>query len=230
MTDAEKVKKLMDEKKINVLKLSKMTGISPTTLYSIFKRNGSISLENAIAIAEVFDINPNEICSNSSVSISKYTEERVSPIQRTLDLYEKNDPQMLYNAENILLAYFQMDDEAKEELLSFLEMKLKRHTDPEKLEQVEKTIKKKYKPEEYEECGYCRSTGKTESFGIDLIEECWDLGIFGGLEVAVSIEPRSKELMLSYFMKKGGYGDDTSILIKYCPICGRKLTGRYYLK
>jgi transcriptional regulator with XRE-family HTH domain len=230
MTDAERVKEIIDEKEIKVSKLARMTGISATTLYSIFQRNGSVSIENAIRIANALGIDPNEICSNSPVKIIASPEQSISPIQKTLDFFEKNDPEMIYNAENILQAYYQMDDEAKEELLSFLEMKLKRHTDPNRLEQVEQTIKGKYRVEEYPECEYCRTPERLNDFAKDIFDEYWNFGIYGDLNVSVSIAPERKELYLAYFITKGGYGDETIITINFCPICGRRLMGRYYRK
>ena len=153
MREIEKLKKLLDDNRMSVKKLGKYTGIPPTTLYSILKRNSSIRYENAVRIANVFGIQPIEICSADVVS---------------------------------------------QELMGT------------------------------EECPYCRTKTMDEGCGEDFFREEYDFGILGQFEVSVCIYPKDAQLSMNHlFITSEG---EQVLKINYCPICGRRLVGRYYRK
>ena len=68
MGDGKKLKEYLDEKGTNVRKISKATGISATTLYSIIQKDSNIRFDFALRLANELGIDVNEICSASPIS------------------------------------------------------------------------------------------------------------------------------------------------------------------
>ena len=68
MGDGKKLKEYLDEKGTNVRKISKATGISATTLYSIIQKDSNIRFDFALRLANELGIDVNEICSASPFS------------------------------------------------------------------------------------------------------------------------------------------------------------------
>ncbi len=64
----KKLKEYLDEKGTNVRKISKATGISATTLYSIIQKDSNIRFDFALRLANELGIDVNEICSASPFS------------------------------------------------------------------------------------------------------------------------------------------------------------------
>ena len=50
------LKKALDENHMSVQKLAKLTGIAPTTLYSIIQRDTSVRFDHALRIANILGI------------------------------------------------------------------------------------------------------------------------------------------------------------------------------
>lgn len=65
MSDAEKLKEILNSKNMTVKDLSKRCGTPPTTIYTIIQRDKKIRFELAIKIANVLDIEVEEICSSA---------------------------------------------------------------------------------------------------------------------------------------------------------------------
>ena len=150
MGDGKKLKEILDEKGTNVRKISKATGISATTLYSIIQKDSNIRFD----LANELDIDVNEICSASPFSGS-IKEEEIYPtlpdgLNGALDAsrvktYLKNSMYPLMylfgknsmpDVDNLLTSFYQLDDEARQEVVETIRLKLQYHRDPERAKQI----------------------------------------------------------------------------------------------
>ena len=154
MGDGKKLKEYLDEKGTNVRRIAKETGISATTLYTIIQKDSNIRFDFALRLANALDIDVNEICSASPFS-GAITEEEIYPtlpdgLNGALDAsrvktYLKNSlyPLMylfgknsMPDVDNLLTSFYQLDDEARKEVVETIQFKLQYHRDPERAEQV----------------------------------------------------------------------------------------------
>ena len=145
MGDGKKLKEYLDEKGTNVRRIAKETGISATTLYTIIQKDSNIRFDFALRL---------EICSASPFS-GAITEEEIYPtlpdgLNGALDAsrvktYLKNSlyPLMylfgknsMPDVDNLLTSFYQLDDEARKEVVETIQFKLQYHRDPERAEQV----------------------------------------------------------------------------------------------
>ena len=154
MGDGKKLKEFIDSKGTNVRKIAKETGISATTLYTIIQKDTNIRFDFALRLANALDIDVNEICSTSPFSGKMMPLETLpdfpSGINEALDssrikAYLKNSlyPLMalfgknsMPDVDNLLTSFYQLDDEARQEIVETIQFKLKYHKDPERAEQV----------------------------------------------------------------------------------------------
>ena len=164
MGDGKKLKEILESKGTNVRQIAKATGISATTLYSVIQKDSNIRFDFALRLANELEIDVNEICSNSPVSVV-ITEEEIYPtlpdgLDGALDgnlvkTYLKNSMYpLLYlfgkngmpDVDKLLTSFYQLDDEARKEIVETIHFKLKYHKDQERAEQI-KQIKnhKKYR-------------------------------------------------------------------------------------
>lgn len=157
MSDGARLKKILEEKGTNVRQISKKTGISPSTLYSIIQKDTHIRFDNALRIANVLDIDVSEICSAVPFS-GEMTEDEIyttihdsmgildnnrvyvyakSSMLPLLRLYGKNQ---IIDLDNLMTSFYQLDDEARAEVVEIIQLKLKTHRDPKRAEDI-KNIK-----------------------------------------------------------------------------------------
>lgn len=159
MGDGKKLKEFIDSNGTNVRKVAKETGISATTLYTIIQKDTNIRFDFALRLANSLDIDVNEICSTSPFSGKMMPLETLpdfpSGINEALDssrikTYLKNSlyPLMalfgknsMPDVDNLLTSFYQLDDEARQEIVETIQFKLKYHKDPERAENV-KQIKR----------------------------------------------------------------------------------------
>lgn len=159
MGDGKRLKEFIDSKGTNVRKIAKETGISATTLYTIIQKDTNIRFDFALRLANALDIDVNEICSTSPFSNQTIPLETLpdfpSGINEALDssrikTYLKNSlyPLMalfgknsMPDVDNLLTSFYQLDDEARQEIVETIQFKLKYHKDPERAENV-KQIKR----------------------------------------------------------------------------------------
>ena len=154
MGDGKKLKEYLDIKGTNVRKIAKETGISPTTLYSIIQKDSHIRFDFALRLANVLEIDVNEICSASPFS-GEIKEDEIYPTLPPA-LYHALDPSRvrvyikgsLYplmhlfgknampDVDNLLTSFYQLDDETRQEVVEMIHLKLKYHKDPERAEQI----------------------------------------------------------------------------------------------
>ena len=155
MGDGQSLKRILDEKGSNIRKISKITGITASTLYNIVKKDGNLRYDWALRIANVLDIEPEEICANSPFSgaltkedvyptvkdpkgrldnlrINGYLEGSLTPL---LKLY---GPTAMPDVDKLLTDFYKLDDEARSEVIQFLNMKKKTHMDPKRVNDVKK--------------------------------------------------------------------------------------------
>ena len=154
MGDGKNLKKYLDEKGTNVRKIAKTTGISATTLYSIIQKDSNIRFDFALRLANELQIDVNEICSASPFS-DTIKEEEIYPtlpdgLNGALDAsrvktYLKNSMYPLMylfgknsmpDVDNLLTSFYQLDDEARQEVVETIRLKLQYHRDPKRAEQI----------------------------------------------------------------------------------------------
>ena len=159
MGDGRKLKEIIDSKPdMNVRKLAMAAGISATTLYTIIKKDTSIRFDFALRLANELNVSVDEICSdmpftgdledNSSYPqlpegmnsmldesrIKRYLTNRMYPL---MELFGKHS---MPDIDNLLTSFYQLDDNARHEIIEMIKVKLKYNKDPERAEQV-KSIK-----------------------------------------------------------------------------------------
>lgn len=154
MGDGLKLKKYLDEKGTNVRQIAKATGISATTLYTIIQKDSNIRFDFALRLANELEIDVNEICSAVPFS-GELKEEEIYPtlpngLNGALDssrvkTYLKNSMYPLMHlfgknsmpdVDNLLTSFYQLDDEARKEVVETIQFKLQYHRDPERAEQI----------------------------------------------------------------------------------------------
>jgi transcriptional regulator with XRE-family HTH domain len=154
MGDGKKLKEYIDSKGTNVRKIAKETGISATTLYTIIQKDSNIRFDFALRLANALEIDVNEICSTSPFSDDISEEETYPSLPSGLNVvldssriktYLKNSlyPLMhlfgknsMPDVDNLLTSFYQLDDEARKEVVETIQFKLQYHRDPERAEQV----------------------------------------------------------------------------------------------
>jgi len=157
MGDGSKLKKYLDEKGTNVRQIAKQTGISPTTLYSIIQKDSNLRFDYALRIANILEIEVDEICEANPFS-GKLTVDEIFPTlgefnglldSNRVKLYLKTSllplmhmygPNGMPDVDNLLTSFYQLDDEARSEIVDMIKVKLKYHRDPERTENI-KNIK-----------------------------------------------------------------------------------------
>ncbi len=159
MGDGKKLKEILDKKGTNVRRISKETSISPTTLYTIIQKDTNIRYDFGLRLANALEIDVDEICSSSpfskDISTKDFYPELPSGLNEALDAsriktYLTNSLYPLMNlfgkksmpdVDRLLTLFYQLDDEARKEVVETIQFKLKYHKDEERAEQV-KQIKK----------------------------------------------------------------------------------------
>ena len=157
MGDGKRLKEIVDEKNTNIRKLAKASGINASTLYAIVQKDSNIRFDYALRLANELDIDVNEICSASPFS-GAITEDEIYPTFKDtkglldtsrvrtylkgslfplMELYGKN---AMPDVDNLLTSFYQLDDEARQEVIETIKLKLQYHKDPERAKEV-KNIK-----------------------------------------------------------------------------------------
>ncbi len=160
MGDGKRLKEILDSKGTNVRRIAKASGISATTLYSIIQKDSNIRFDYALRLANELEIDVNEICAASPFS-GTITEAEIYPTIPSYDgiphslhgmldksrvkgyltgslyplmfLFGKNS---MPDVDNLLTSFYQLDDEARQEIVETMRLKLKYHKDPERAEQI----------------------------------------------------------------------------------------------
>lgn len=158
MGDGKRLKEIIDAKGTNIRRVAKASGISASTLYSIIQKDTNIRFDYALRIANELEIDVNEICSANPFSgelkedeiymtfhdkkgmldssrVKEYLQYSMQPLMM---LYGKN---AMPDVDNLLTSFYQLDDEARSEIVETVKLKLQYHRDPQRAEDI-KQIKK----------------------------------------------------------------------------------------
>lgn len=157
MGDGKRLKEIIDAKGTNVRKIAKASGISGSTLYSIIQKDTNIRFDYALRLANELDVDVNEICSASPFS-GELTEDEIYPTVKDtkgildanrvksylkysllplMELYGKNS---MPDVDNLLTSFYQLDDEARREVIDTIKVKLQYHKNTKRAEEI-KNIK-----------------------------------------------------------------------------------------
>ena len=157
MGDGLKLKKYLEEKGTNVRQIAKQTGISPTTLYSIIQKDSNLRFDWALRIANILEIEVDEICEANPFS-GKISVEEIYPTlgefngildasrvrgylkSSILPLMHMYGPNGMPDVDNLLTSFYQLNDEARNEIVEMIKVKLKYQRDPQRAEDI-KSIK-----------------------------------------------------------------------------------------
>ncbi len=157
MGDGLKLKKYLDEKGTNVRQIAKQTGISPTTLYSIIQKDSNLRFDWALRIANILEIEVDEICEANPFS-GKISVDEIYPTlgefngrldasrvrgylkSSILPLMHMYGPNGMPDVDNLLTSFYQLNDEARNEIVEMIKLKLKYQKDPIRAENI-KSIK-----------------------------------------------------------------------------------------
>ncbi|SNU05010.1 DNA-binding transcriptional regulator, XRE family [Lachnospiraceae bacterium] len=154
MGDGKNLKEILDSKNMSVRELSRRTGISRTTIYSIIQKDTNIRFDFALRIANELDIETSDICSNTPFSGDIAANEVFPALPEGLNsvldsgrikMYLKNSLYPLMNlfgkksmpdVDNLLTSFYKLDDEARQEIIEMIKIKLKTHTDKEREKEI----------------------------------------------------------------------------------------------
>ena len=156
MGDGQKLKQLIEQRNTNVRQVAKATGISATTLYTIIQKDSNIRLDFALKLANELEIDVNEICSLvpfsgelkedeiypelpsnlkgalDSSRVKQYLKYSLFPL---LHLYGKDS---MPDLDKLLISFYQLDDEARREIMDTVQLKLQYHKDKNRAKDVNK--------------------------------------------------------------------------------------------
>ena len=158
MGDGKNLKELIDAKGTNVRQLAKASGLKASTLYSIIQKDTNIRFDYALRIANELGVDVNEVCSASPFSGELKEDELYMTVKDHTGLLDKSRVKdyllysmyplmMLYgknampDVDNLLTSFYQLDDEARNEIVDTIKVKLQYHRDPKRAEDI-KNIKK----------------------------------------------------------------------------------------
>ena len=158
MGDGKNLKELIDAKGTNVRQLAKASGLKASTLYSIIQKDTNIRFDYALRIANELGVDVNEVCSTSPFSGELKEDEIYMTVKDHTGLLDKSRVKdyllysmyplmMLYgknampDVDNLLTSFYQLDDEARNEIVDTIKVKLQYHRDQKRAEEI-KNIKK----------------------------------------------------------------------------------------
>lgn len=150
MGDGQNLKRILDEKGMNIRKISRITGITASTLYSIVNRDSNLRYDWALRIANILDIEPEEICTESPFSGNLKKEDVYPSVKDPKGLLDKMrvkgylessmyqlmmlyGPTAMPEVDKLLTDFYQLDDESRSEVIQFINMKKKNHKDPQRV-------------------------------------------------------------------------------------------------
>ena len=144
----DNLKKALENKHMSVKELARRTGISPTTLYSVIKRNSAVRFDHALRISSVLDVDISQICKTNpytedgtevlpgllpnyfgltdKLNRKTYIENRLGKVLMLVD-YED-----MPKVDELIADFIQMDDEGRKLLFGMLESLKMTHTDRER--------------------------------------------------------------------------------------------------
>lgn len=157
--DGSKLKQILDDKNMTITRLAKETGMNQQTLYSIVKRDSYIRYDFALRIANVLEIDVNDICEDNPYKEIEVGDKEILPSFPTelsgildnnrlkryvtgqmLPLFSFFGIDKMPEVDRHLVNYYRLTDEARHELDQYLEFMLQSKEDPEHANNI-KSIK-----------------------------------------------------------------------------------------
>ncbi len=132
----KRLAEILKEKGLNIRKLSILTGIGPSTLYSIMDRDTRIRYDYAIKIAKVLDISASEICEEAKIFENIHTDDDfsmfLSPnINKIINKASESEMKQIIE---LLENYYMLDDDAREQIFEQIKL-MKKQQDRKNKEQ-----------------------------------------------------------------------------------------------
>lgn len=136
MGDGKKLKECLKNKGTNVRRIAKAAGIPATTLYSVIRKDTSIRLDYALRLARELEIDVHEICSTgidfrAFESIDNKWEQNLDlnivksyVINSFYSLLHLFGEECIPDIHKLLASFYQLDDEARAEVLAMIRVKL----------------------------------------------------------------------------------------------------------
>lgn len=119
----QRLAEILKEKGLNIRKLSILTGIGPSTLYSIMDRDTKIRYDYAIKIAKVLDVSACEICEEAKVFENVHTDENsmfLSPnINKIVNNASESEMKQIIE---LLENYYMLNDDAREQIFEQIKL------------------------------------------------------------------------------------------------------------
>ena len=149
------LKKALDDNHMSVQKLAKLTGIAPTTLYSIIQRDTSVRFDHALRIANILGIDITQICKENPYDDGEVLPQPLSELNglttnlnkqtyiknRTTPLLMLFDYDKMPELDQVIAGYFQLTDEGRSTFLDNLRWLMDTKTDKSRAKKL-KTIRK----------------------------------------------------------------------------------------
>ena len=149
------LKNALDEKGMTVRDLSRQTGISPTTLYSIIQRDSAVRYDFALKISNALDIDIKTICKDNPYEqgeelpslpsnlnglldenqIKRYTNNMLLPLMQLCGRDE------LTRVHELITDYYILTDDGRKQMFTMMEMLKNTYSDSERKKAL-KSIKK----------------------------------------------------------------------------------------
>ena len=112
----ERLQQVLKEKKMSTRKLSQISGITPTTLYSIISKGSKIRYDYALKISSILEIPISEICEDYELSNLHETKEEIFIPENMKKIFieasEEEQKQMI----QLLESFYMLDDDAREQI------------------------------------------------------------------------------------------------------------------
>ena len=145
----QNLKNILDERKISVAELARLTKVSATTLYSIIQRDSAVRFDTALRIANVLDIDINEICKSNPFEdgevlpengkvFTDYLESKNHGYikNRTTPLLELFDKGQMPDVDRLIVSYYILDDEGRKQAFDLMDALSKSHADKERMKKL----------------------------------------------------------------------------------------------
>lgn len=147
MGDGKKLKEYVKSKGTSVRRIAKATGIPATTLYSIIQKDSNIRIEYALPLASALGVDVHEIYTNGldlntiqnlsckwkqnldSHTVKSYVINSFYPL-----LYLFGE-EKIPDVHKFLTSFYQLDDEARAEVVEMVRIKLEYHQAQMKIEE-----------------------------------------------------------------------------------------------
>ena len=148
------LKKALDEKKMTVRELSRLSNVSATTLYSIIDRDTAVRFDWALRISNILEIPIESICKENPYEgadeeilpgllselngLTTKTNIKSYLKNRTLPILIEAGYQEMPNIDRLLVAYCSITDEGRKQLFDYTDYLMTSHKDDDRAAKMKK--------------------------------------------------------------------------------------------